>query len=156
MTRAHLLITTALLALTVLPACATRTPIYTRPDSANVVTEDGRELGKTPILLVDRPWAWTSHTLTFTREGYEPATLELDASINPAGVAACGIGACMIWMFWPICLFGNYREEEYVVTLKQRGGLNPMDAFGLPSHSLPQEPLLDEDAPLISFTALKR
>lgn len=122
----HLLITLILL-LAPLSACTKTTYIKTSPPSAQITLDDGRELGPSPIALREDVWAWTKHTLTFTKKGYEPTTLVLDAGPSVANIAICGVGACFMWLFFPVCVMGRYPTYERYVELKRRPDLDDFD-----------------------------
>ena len=94
--------------------CVSTLPIYSRPPGAEVVMDETKELGPTPILLKEQVWVWTSHSLTFTKEGYKPETVEVSASARPVSLALCSVGVCFMWMLWPVALLGRYRGELIV------------------------------------------
>jgi len=134
-----------LIAALLFTGCATSTPIYTRPAGADVTLEDGRELGQTPIILREQTWIWTKHTLTFTKSGYKPETIQLKASAEPVNLALCFVGSCVMWMLWPIALLGNYRVEEIVVRLEpneEYEGLEDFSSTDTPTQDLTRGPMI--------------
>lgn len=122
--------------------CATTTPVYTRPAGADVTLEDGRELGQTPIILREQTWIWTKHTLTFTKTGYKPETIELKASAEPVNLALCFVGSCVMWMLWPVALLGNYKAEEIVVRLEPNEALEDFSSIDTPTQDLTRGPTI--------------
>ena len=120
MTRSKTLLMPAALALILglHVGCAKRVYMKSDPSGATVTLDDGRVLGTTPLLLKEDVWVWTGHEVTFTKEGYAPRTLKLNAKARPGNVAACGIGSCVMWMVWPICIIGEYRKYDYRIKLR--------------------------------------
>ncbi len=98
--------------------CATKTVIYSRPADAHVTMDETKQLGPTPFVLKEDTWAWTHHTLTFTKEGYAPETIEVDAQADPTKIFACILGGCVTWMFWPVGFLGAYEERAIGVDLE--------------------------------------
>ena len=104
--------------------CVSETAIYTRPAGAEVVLlEQGRVLGKTPILLRDQVWVFTHHELEFTKPGYLPAKVRLDPTARPLNIAFCAICSVATWPVWPMALLGDFTRAKYVVTLQPTGDL---------------------------------
>lgn len=103
--------------------CAQKIYIKSDPHGAMATLDDGRQLATTPLTLKLDAWAWSNHTITLTKEGYKPTTFELDAQPNAANIAICAIGACMLWMSWPICVAGKYRNQNFSFTLKEDNSL---------------------------------
>lgn len=115
--RHHLCATAALLLGITLsqPACQT-TYVQTKPARATVVLNDERIVGQTPIRLKSQPMFWTTHRLSFHKEGYAPASLEIKHRINPAFCVASFFAACVLWPIW---LLGDTHQSTYTVRLKQ-------------------------------------
>lgn len=145
---ASLLLTS--LALLTLPACAQKVYIKTDPTGAQATLEDGRTLGRTPMTLKSNTWAWTTHKVTLSQEGYKPKVIEIDAGPSPANIALCAIGICALWMAWPICVAGRYKENDYAVELEKDLSLDLAQARPA-RREAPLEP-----AQTISFTPRPR
>jgi len=127
-------------------ACTTSLPLYSRPEGAEVVMDDKRALGQTPILLKEQAWVWTSHTFTFTKAGYRPETIKVRARPRIPNIAFCLLGICISWLVWPAGFVGGYKRE-IVVNLQREFDEEEFEVMDL-SHS--NAPLL-EDGPLITF-----
>ncbi len=125
--------------------CSKRAYIKTTPHGAKATLDDGRELGETPIMLTSDVWVWTSQTITLSKEGYKPTQIELEGKPQLANIALCAVGACMLWMMWPLCIAGKYRNSNFSTTLKPLEDFDgTYDEFGSPGH-------LDSSSPTISF-----
>lgn len=150
--RLTLIIALGTLAMGLGSGCSKRTYIKTTPVGAEATLDDGRELGTTPILLEEDIWVWTTHTITFTKQGYKPTELTLKGKAQAANIAVCAIGACMLWMGWPLCVAGKYRDSNYPVTMKRSADFDEYldeDSTGSAGH-------IDSSSPSISFQAQPR
>jgi|MDSZ01.3.fsa_nt_gb hypothetical protein len=127
-------------------ACTTTLPIYSRPEGAEVVMDEKRALGQTPIVVKEQAWVWTSHTFTFTKEGYRPETIKVRARPKIPNVAFCLLGFCISWIVWPVGFSGEYKRE-IVVNLEREFDADAFDAIDV---SDSRSPLL-EDGPILSF-----
>jgi hypothetical protein len=153
----HILRLTSIIALSTLAVglgsgCSKRTYIKTTPEGAEATLDDGRELGTTPILLEEDIWVWTRHTITFTKPGYKPTELTLNGKAQAANIAVCAIGACILWMGWPLCVAGKYRDSTYPVTMKRSANFD--DYLG--EESTGSTGRIDSSSPSISFQAQPR
>lgn len=134
-----------------LPACAQSVYIKSDPVGAQATLDDGRVLGTTPMTLKSNTWAWTSHKVTLDMEGYKPTVVEIDAGPSPANIALCAIGICALWMAWPVCVAGRYKQNDYAVELERD---NLSQDLASASSSRPEPPL--QPSPKISFTPRPR
>jgi hypothetical protein len=104
--------------------CGTSVMITSRPSKAEVVMDKKKVLGRTPILLKEQAWLWTSHTLTFRKRGYLTEQRRLEASFFAPNLIIC---MCM-WPLWPMVMQANY-PNSIVVHLKEAASasLEPTD-----------------------------
>jgi hypothetical protein len=98
-----------------LSGCGTAVEISSRPPGAEVIMDRQVVLGRTPILLKEQAWLWTSHTLTLRKEGYVTEVVELEASSVPSSLIIC----LCLWPLWPLSLQGSYGVP--VVIEMERG-----------------------------------
>ena len=73
-------------------------------------------IGQTPLRIKSQPMFWTTHRLSFHKEGYAPASLTLRYKINPAFCVASFFASCVMWPIW---MLGESRQHTYTVRLKQ-------------------------------------
>lgn len=105
----------ALLSALTLSACQT-TYVHSKPARATVVLDEERVIGQTPLRIKSQPMFWTTHRLSFHKEGYAPASLTLRHRINPAFCVASFFASCVMWPIW---MLGEARQHTYTVRLKQ-------------------------------------
>ncbi|GEM_PF-5555306 len=127
-------------------ACTTTLPLYSRPEGAEVVMDEKRALGQTPILVKEQAWVWTSHTFTFTKDGYRPETIKVRARPRIPNVAFCLLGFCISWLVWPVGFAGEYKRE-IVVNLEREFDADDFETMELSDERAP----LLEDGPILSF-----
>ena len=95
--------------------CYSTTEIYSKPARADVVIDQTKSLGKTPIHLEEQVWLWTSHSLTVQKDGYHSQTIKISSEgMNFAYLAVC---ICTLGTVIPLMFVSSY-PEQYVVELK--------------------------------------
>lgn len=131
-------------------ACSTSLPIFSRPEGAEVVMSHPtrtnttpRALGQTPLLLQEQAWLWTRHTLTITKRGYRPETIEIKPEPKLVNTFGCCLMGCI---GWPLVLMSEY-EGEVVVNLEPLYKEMPDELTHAPQAPAP----LLEDGPRLSF-----
>lgn len=100
--------------------------ITSNPTGAKVILDQNKHLGRTPILLQEHPWVWTTHRLSFTHQGYRPATLKVEARARPEliGLTCFGTVTCCLW---PMAFAGRLPPSVHATMTADRS-VDPFEA----------------------------
>lgn len=107
----------ALVGMTVLGGCASKTLIESRPAGATVILDGDRYVGETPVEVRDLPWIASRRQYLFLHEGYYPQVVELRPILNSRHLLAC---MCTVGMLWPLMLFSEF-PSDMVITMERDG-----------------------------------
>lgn len=109
-----------------LAGCSSTTYVVTDPPGAEVVLDETKSLGKSPVKINAQVMVWSEFEVKAIKEGYQTKSLTLrpDEPISPKYLALC---LCSFGVLWPLTLLSDFEEPVYSLVLEPTKKTTPPD-----------------------------